>query len=122
MGQTGTAAEARSGPIVYDSGEIGVSMNGLRVVREMRRGILYAAVVALILGCAGQWSAWAQLPMPGEQATPNSLPNPLMDPTAKPGKVLLFDFHFRMFHILHENIAHDAPVISLSHATVRYAF
>ena len=34
--------------------------------------------------------------MPGEQpASPNPLPNPLMDPTAKPGKVLLFDLDAR---------------------------
>lgn len=67
-------------------------MKVLRVVMEMRRGLLCSAVMAGILGFAGSGSAWGQLPMPGEQqASPNPLPNPLMDPTAKPGKVLLFD-------------------------------
>lgn len=69
-------------------------MTGLRVVREMRRRILCAAVVSVTLCCAGRGTAWAQLPMAGE-AAPNSLPNPLMDPTAKPGKVLLFDLEAR---------------------------
>lgn len=46
------------------------------------------AMVAGILGCASSGAAWGQLPTPGEQQT---TPNPLMDPTAKPGKVLLFD-------------------------------
>ena len=67
-------------------------MKVLRVVMEMRRGLLCSVVMAGILGFAGSGSAWGQLPMPGEQqASPNPLPNPLMDPTAKPGKVLLFD-------------------------------
>ena len=35
--------------------------------------------------------AQGQLPMPGDQAAPN----PLTDPTAKPGKVLLFDLEAR---------------------------
>lgn len=62
-------------------------MNGLRVVMRARRGLLYGAVVAGILGCAGSGSARGQLPIPSEQQT---APNPLMDPTANPGKVLLF--------------------------------
>lgn len=67
-------------------------MKVLRVVMEMRRGLLCSVVMAGILGFAGSGSAWGQLPMPGEQpASPNPLLNPLMDPTAKPGKVLLFD-------------------------------
>ena len=51
----------------------------------MRRG-LCGAVLAGFLAW-GACSAWAQLPLPGEQPTPN----PLTDPLANPGKVLLFD-------------------------------
>jgi ketosteroid isomerase-like protein len=57
-----------------------------------RRGLLCGAVVAAILGCAGSGAAWGQLPTPSEQ---QAAPNPLMDPTANPGKVLLFDLEAR---------------------------
>lgn len=59
---------------------------------RMRRGLVYVAVVARILGWAGLGAAWGQLPVPGEQQT---APNPLVDPTANPGKVLLFDLEAR---------------------------
>ncbi len=70
-------------------------MKRLQVVMGTGRGLLCAIVVAGMMACAGRGMAGAQLPMPGEQAAPNSLPNPLMDPTAKPGKVLLFDLEAR---------------------------
>ena len=57
----------------------------------MRRGFLYFMALMTILACTATSSAWGQLPMPGEQAAPN----PLTDPTAKPGKVLLFDLEAR---------------------------
>ncbi len=37
-------------------------------------------------------AAWCQLPSPAEQS---AAPNPLTDPTANPGKVLLFDLEAR---------------------------
>ena len=66
-------------------------MKGLETVMEMRKGLLYGILMAGILGCIGSEGARGQLPMPGQQASPN----PLMDPTAKPGKVLLFDLDAR---------------------------
>ena len=42
---------------------------------------------------AGSQAALAQLPEPGSQDA-NAL-NPLTDPTAKPGKILLFDLEAR---------------------------
>ncbi len=67
-------------------------MNGSQVVMEMRRGLLCKVVVTGILACTGLGTAWSQLPAPGEQ---QAAPNPLTDPTAKPGKVLLFDLEAR---------------------------
>ena len=58
----------------------------------MRRELLYGIVIAGILGWAGSGAARGQLPMSGEQQV---APNPLTDPTAKPGKVLLFDLDAR---------------------------
>jgi ketosteroid isomerase-like protein len=66
-------------------------MKGLQIVMKMRRGLLYGIVMAGILGCAGSGAARGQLPIPGEQQAPN----PLTDPTANPGKVLLFDLDAR---------------------------
>jgi ketosteroid isomerase-like protein len=77
---------------VYDFEEKGVAMNGLRVAMRKRRGLLCGAVVAGILGVAGWGAAWGQLPVSGE---PQEAPNPLIDPTANPGKVLLFDLEAR---------------------------
>ncbi len=85
-------AGAGFGPIVYDSGEKGVPMNGFRVVMRKRRVLLCGTVVAGILGCAGSGAARGQLPVPGDQ---QAAPNPLTDPTANPGKVLLFDLEAR---------------------------
>jgi ketosteroid isomerase-like protein len=66
-------------------------MNGMRVSMQMSRGFLRAFGLVAILACAATSAAWGQLPMPGQQEAPN----PLMDPTAKPGKVLLFDLDAR---------------------------
>lgn len=55
----------------------------------LRRALITGAVFASVLASGGLRQSWGQLGIPGEQQ--QSGPNPLMDPTAKPGKVLLFD-------------------------------
>jgi len=55
------------------------------------RSVFYCVLVTGVLACGGVQFAHSQLPMPGDQAAPN----PLTDPTAKPGKVLLFDLEAR---------------------------
>ena len=57
----------------------------------MRKRTLCRVVVAGLLVWGGARVGWGQLPLPGEQPTPN----PLTDPAAKPGKVLLFDLEAR---------------------------
>ena len=66
-------------------------MNRLRELRGLGRGLLCGLALTALLAGAGSRPAWSQLPMTGQQAAPN----PLMDPTAKPGKVLLFDLDAR---------------------------
>ena len=66
-------------------------MKGLQLM-GIRKVLLYGIVMAGILGCAGSGAAWGQLPIPGQQQAPN----PLTDPTANPGKVLLFDLDARL--------------------------
>ncbi len=56
-------------------------------------GIAIAVVLVGILAVGGSRRGWGQLGLPGEQQ--QTAPNPLMDPTAKPGKVLLFDLEAR---------------------------
>jgi ketosteroid isomerase-like protein len=51
------------------------------------RDLLLAGFIALAAP-----AAWCQLPLPADQST---TPNPLTDPTSKPGKVLLFDLEER---------------------------
>lgn len=55
------------------------------------KGLLCSVVVAGLLAFAGLPNGLAQLPLPGEQETPN----PLTDPSANPGKVLLFELEGR---------------------------
>jgi ketosteroid isomerase-like protein len=57
------------------------------------REIFCAVALAMALTGAGSQAALAQLPEPGSQDA-NAL-NPLTDPTAKPGKILLFDLEAR---------------------------
>lgn len=52
---------------------------------------LYFVVLALAFG-TGANSVWAQLPEPGASS---DAPNPLIDPTVKPGKMILFDLEAR---------------------------
>jgi ketosteroid isomerase-like protein len=60
-------------------------------VLAMRRRLLCSVAVAGLLAWGGLRTGWAQLPMPGGQPAPN----PLTDPSANPGKVLLFDLDKR---------------------------
>jgi ketosteroid isomerase-like protein len=68
-------------------------MNGLRTRLTGCREVLISVLLVGVLGYGGLREAWGQLGLPGEQQ--QSAPNPLMDPTAKPGKVLLFDLEAR---------------------------
>lgn len=52
---------------------------------------LYGTAMAGLLALGGLRTASAQLPLPGDQPSPN----PLTDPSASPGKVLLFDLDKR---------------------------
>lgn len=56
------------------------------------RRFLCGLRIAGLLVFAGASASWGQLPLGGEQPV---APNPLTDPTAKPGKVLLFDLEAR---------------------------
>src|ERR1700722_3567939 len=62
----------------------GVSMRGSS--KAIRTGLL-------ILGLGFPFFLHGQLPEPG--SAPSNAPNPLSDPTVKPGKVLLFDLEAR---------------------------
>jgi len=63
----------------------------LQVLKARGRGFLCGLVTAGVLACASVLPASGQIPLPGGQQPETALPNPLMDPTAKPGKVLLYD-------------------------------
>lgn len=52
------------------------------------RRIVLAIALAGIMGGAGCLGAWAQLPMPNSQP---QAPNPLTNPTATPGEMLLYN-------------------------------
>lgn len=58
----------------------------------MARRFLCGFLLTAVLIFAGSGRTWAQLPVPGEQ---QASPNPLTDPTANPGKVLLFQLESR---------------------------
>jgi len=70
-------------------------MKVLQVAGTASRGFMCGLAMAVLLACAGGRSSWGQIPLPGEQPQTNQVPNPLMDPTANPGKVLLFDLDTR---------------------------
>ena len=59
---------------------------------EIQKGFLGGAVLAAVVVCAIPIAGWGQLP---DQNAQTSAPNPLLDPTANPGKVLLFDLEAR---------------------------
>ncbi len=57
-----------------------------------RRGLIFGVVLAGVLALGSSCACWGQIGLPGQQQT---APNPLTDPTARPGKVLLFDLEAR---------------------------
>ena len=65
------------------------SLSALKGSKVLFLGFVIATTAAL----GGSAQAWGQLPLPGQEA--QASPNPLTDPTAKPGKVLLFDLEAR---------------------------
>lgn len=73
-------------------GEMGGEMKWFEK-EGIRRGLIFGAVLAGVLAWGGVQTSWGQIGLPGGQE--QSGPNPLMDPTAKPGKVLLFDLEAR---------------------------
>jgi ketosteroid isomerase-like protein len=66
-----------------------------RIAKNLVRQSLYGVMFTGLLAGAAALPSSGQIPLPGEQQPANSLPNPLMDPTAKPGTVLLFDLDAR---------------------------
>lgn len=73
-------------------------MKGTGTSSANRGGLRFGLAPGLVLGIAlmfgGVRQSWSQIGLPGG-APEQSTPNPLMDPTAKPGKVLLFDLEAR---------------------------
>jgi ketosteroid isomerase-like protein len=59
-----------------------------------RRVLVFGVVLGAMLAAGGLRQGWGQIGLPGV-GQEQSAPNPLMDPTAKPGKVLLFDLEAR---------------------------
>jgi ketosteroid isomerase-like protein len=66
-------------------------MSTFQVVIRKSSAVLCPLLLIGFLACSGPIAAHAQLPMPGDQTSPN----PLTDPTANPGKILLFDLDKR---------------------------
>jgi len=64
-----------------------------RNVAESGKGLFRALVLMGTLAGAASQAVLAQLPEPG--SAPSTAPNPLTDPTVKPGKMLLFDLEAR---------------------------
>jgi ketosteroid isomerase-like protein len=71
-----------------------MTMNGFGTVLIGRHGVARSVVLAVVLACCGLRQGWGQIGLPGG-GQEQSAPNPLMDPMAKPGKVLLFDLEAR---------------------------
>jgi ketosteroid isomerase-like protein len=69
---------------------------GLREARNVAAN-WRKTICLVVLGCAGPGlagrAAYGQMPLP--DATAQTAPNPLTDPTVKPGKMLLFDLEAR---------------------------
>ena len=70
-------------------------MKMLQFASAVSRGFLGGLAIAGLLACASSRYSWGQIPIPGEQPQANQAPNPLLDPTVNPGKVLLFDLDAR---------------------------
>lgn len=60
---------------------------------RIRWGLVSGVMLAALVATGGVCRSSGQIGLPGGQE--QSAPNPLMDPTAKPGKVLLFDLEAR---------------------------
>lgn len=58
----------------------------------LQNSLLVLGLIAVLAGSLGERATWAQLPVPGAEA---SAPNPLTDSTVKPGKMVLFDLDAR---------------------------
>jgi ketosteroid isomerase-like protein len=71
-----------------------MTMNGFQRKLAGRQGFAIGVVLAGVLAIGGLRQGWGQIGLPGG-GQEQSAPNPLMDPTAKPGKVLLFDLDAR---------------------------
>jgi hypothetical protein len=71
-----------------------MTMNGFQRKLAGRQGFAIGVVLAGVLAIGGLRQGWGQIGLPGG-GQEQSAPNPLMDPTAKPGKVLLFDLEAR---------------------------
>jgi len=69
-------------------------MNEVRKGLTVRQGLALSMVVASLLWIGCPQLGWSQIGLPGG-GQDQSAPNPLMDPMAKPGKVLLFDLESR---------------------------
>ena len=69
-------------------------MKGIRRGFTEWRALAVGVALAGLLAMGGLREGWGQIGLPGG-GQEQSAPNPLMDPTAKPGKVLLFDLEAR---------------------------
>jgi ketosteroid isomerase-like protein len=67
-------------------------MKGFRTTIARGPGLLFGFLLGLALAATGEPAGWGQIGLPGGQQT---APNPLTDPTTKPGKVLLYDLEAR---------------------------
>jgi ketosteroid isomerase-like protein len=67
-------------------------MKGFRTTIERGHGLLFGFLLGLALVSIAAPAGWGQIGLPGGQQT---APNPLTDPTTKPGKVLLYDLEAR---------------------------
>jgi ketosteroid isomerase-like protein len=73
---------------------MGIAMKGNRKGFTEWRALAVGVALAGLLAMGGLREGWGQIGLPGG-GQEQSAPNPLMDPTAKPGKVLLFDLEAR---------------------------
>jgi ketosteroid isomerase-like protein len=73
---------------------MGMTMDRMRKGLIKRPGLALGVVLAGAVCVGGVRHGWGQIGLPGG-GQEQSAPNPLMDPTAKPGKVLLFDLEAR---------------------------
>ena len=95
MGENGVLPAHDSSRLCTILVKTGGPMKMLQVRSVVSRGFLCGIIITGLLACASSRDSWGQIPLPGEQPQTNQAPNPLMDPTANPGKVLLFDLDAR---------------------------